>query len=205
MPLTKDTSSELRDTVEALSQALQDRTCEYKKLYDLLSQLGECAPNFYWAKDLSGKYIYANKKHVAWLGVTDCIGLTDVEISAVNKSLMPLNRFYHDFGEICVNSDNIVIKLNKPIRFLEAGNVRGKYCCMQVHKAPLYSRGGTVIGTVGAAIDVTERIKIREEIFSDLYSRLNAYGMQNEFKDIMERFRAYCDRHRFTEGQIRNG
>ncbi|NBR30284.1 MAG: PAS domain S-box protein, partial [Betaproteobacteria bacterium] len=46
----------------------------------------------------------------------------------------------------------------------EYGNIKGRYVCLDVHKAPFRNANGEVVGIVGSARDVTERQRIDREL-----------------------------------------
>jgi PAS domain-containing protein len=110
-----------------------------------------------WGKDINGRYIYVNNGILKGLfynmNYRDVLGLTDLEITTKCKLLVGDEN--HTFGEVCGNSDLVVLKNLKKERFLEWGLINGKEVYLEVYKAPLFNNG-EVIGTVGTGRDVTE-------------------------------------------------
>ena len=52
---------------------------------------------------------------------------------------------WHTFGELCFNSDQVVIDNNKAMRFEEFGNVKGELFQLEVYKAPFYNKDGDIV------------------------------------------------------------
>lgn len=134
---------------------LRSKTDSYKSLLDTIS---DTVPDMLWAKDLSGRYMFANSKirEGLFYGKPEnaVIGKTDIELAKECKHLVGDRN--HTFGEVCGNSDEVIKKIKTSRRFLEYGLINGKVLYLEVHKAPLYSKDGTFIGTCGVGRDVTE-------------------------------------------------
>ena len=83
--------------------------------------------------------------------------------------------YWHTFGEVCVDSDAVVINSRKPGRFDEFGNIKGEFLFLDVQKSPFWNEQGELIGTVGCGRDVTKERKIEqslresEERYRDLF------------------------------------
>lgn len=140
----------------------------YKELYNLFRLLSNTTTDMIWAKDLNGNYLFVNKSICDnLLSATDIeepIGKNDIFFAKREKNKFPDNPNWHTFGQICVNSDEVTLKANKPMNFIEHGYIKGVYTYLDVHKAPLYNENGTLIGVVGTARDITEQIKINERL-----------------------------------------
>ena len=126
----------------------------------LLKLLTEHLPDMLWIKDIDGVYIYANKAVCDGLlmaeDINEPIGKDDVFFALRERKSHKDNPDWHTFGELCFNSDEVVIKNNKPMKFEEYGNVKGKLLYLEVNKAPFYDKDGNIIGTVGSGRDITE-------------------------------------------------
>lgn len=125
---------------------------------NLVIAVGNTIPDLMWAKDLNCNYIYANKaiSNTLFYGFDKkaILGRNDTELTKLCKELAGDKN--HTFGEICANSDIIVLdKLTKQ-RFLEYGKVGGKDIYLEVYKAPFYNESGKLLGIVGTGRDVTE-------------------------------------------------
>jgi PAS domain-containing protein len=143
---------------ENLEKELQKARLKMDEYKNLVLAVGETIPDMMWAKDLNGRYIYANGAILKGLfyntDYRNIIGKNDVEIAQICKDLVgPEN---HTFGEICGNSDLVVLENLKKERFLEWGLINGNDIYLEVYKAPLYDCNGAVAGTVGTGRDITE-------------------------------------------------
>jgi len=127
---------------------------------ELLKLLTLNLPDMLWIKDLNGTYIYANKALCDGLlmakDIEEPIGKNDVFFAIREREAHKEDPNWHTFGELCFNSDVTVIENNKPMRFEEYGNVKGKMLYLEVFKAPFYDDNGNVLGTVGTGRDITE-------------------------------------------------
>lgn len=148
--------------------ALQKSKIKYEKATRLYRLLSDNIPDLVWAKDLEGKYIFANKAICEKLLIAENIkeapGKTDMFFAERQKRLHPGNKDWHTFGELCVNSDQIVIKNKKVQRFEEFGNVQGEFLYLDVYKAPIIDKEGNLIGTVGHGRIVTEEKEIKQKL-----------------------------------------
>jgi len=127
---------------------------------ELLKLLTENLPDMLWVKELNGNYVYANQAICDGLlmakDTQEPIGKNDLFFALRERETHADNPYWHTFGELCFNSDVIVIENNKPMKFEEYGNVKGKLLYLEVYKAPFYDKERNIIGTVGAGRDITE-------------------------------------------------
>lgn len=142
---------------ENLEKELEKARIKADEYKNLVISIGDTIPDMMWAKDKEGKYIYVNQGIVNGLfygmDYKCIIGKTDNEIAKKCKKLV--GNTNHTFGEICGNSDVVILKNLKKERFLEWGLINGKEVYLEVYKAPFY-KNDEVIGTVGTGRDVTE-------------------------------------------------
>ena len=75
----------------------------------------------------------------------------------------PENKEWHTFGELCFNSDYVVLEHMKPMIFEEYGNIKGKLVYLEVHKAPLHDKNGKLIGTIGSGRDITAQVLLEKK------------------------------------------
>ncbi len=136
----------------------------HQHLYTMLKLMTDTAPDMIWAKDLDDKYIFANKAICEKLLMCDKgespLGNNDLFYANREKE----RRHQHTFGQICLNSDQIIKKTKKPSRFLEDGLVRGEYLALDVHKTPFFCEQGKLIGTIGVGRDVTNDLRIKKAL-----------------------------------------
>ncbi len=146
-----------------------------RELFRMVRLMCDNVPDMIWAKDLKKRFIFANKaicqKLLNAKSTDEPVGKTDMFFAQRERASHARNLSYHTFGEICRDSDAIVMKERKPQRFEEFGNVQGKFLYLDVYKAPFLDERGRMIGTVGSGRDVTkekqmqkEHLKILEEL-----------------------------------------
>ena len=149
-------------------EALRETESKYHELFTLMRLMSDTMPDLLWAKDLNKQFIFANKAHCEKLlhaaDTAEPIGKTDLFFAQRERDLHPENPTWHTFGEVCMDSDAITIKEMREMQFDEYGNVQGRYLYLDVHKAPLFTNEGKLIGVVGSARDITERKHAEEEL-----------------------------------------
>ncbi|MBK7105757.1 MAG: PAS domain S-box protein [Ignavibacteriae bacterium] len=163
--------------------ALKESQNKYVELSRLFVSMADNIVDMIWAKDLKGNFIFTNKSFCKNLlnakNVKEPIGKNDMFFAKRERETHSQNQYWHTFGELCMDSDSIVLKTKKAGRFDEFGNVKGKFLFLDVYKAPLYNDKGAIIGTVGSARDVTkeketERKLIEsEQKFRSLFENMN--------------------------------
>jgi PAS domain S-box-containing protein len=140
----------------------------YRNMYSLLRMMCNNAPDLIWAKDLAGRYLFANRAICDVLlqarDTDEPIGKTDLFFAARERDEHPENPEWHTFGEVCVDSDQVVLDSRKPGQFEEFGNVRGEFLRLDVHKAPFFDASGELIGTVGCGRDVTKEKELEKAL-----------------------------------------
>lgn len=143
---------------ENLERELQRARLEREEYRNLVIAVGATIPDMMWAKDINGRYLYANDAILRGLfyntDYRNVIGKNDIELSKICKRIVGSEN--HTFGEICGNSDVIVLENLKKERFLEWGLINGKELYLEVYKAPLFDIDGKIVGTVGTGRDVTD-------------------------------------------------
>jgi len=148
--------------------ALKESQQKYEELYNLLRLMADTTPDMVWAKDLEKRYIFANKAMCFELlnavDTNEPIGKTDLYFALREREQHPEDPSWHTFGELCMDSDEITMRELRPMQFDEYGNVKGKFIFLDVHKAPLFSNEGKLIGVVGTARDITEKKEIEEKL-----------------------------------------
>ncbi len=168
---------------------------KYKSLYSLFRLTADSVSDMIWAKDLEKRYIFTNKafcdKLLVAKSTEEPIGKTDLFFALRERGKHPDNTNWHTFGEICADSDDVVIDGKKPERFDEYGNIKGQFIFLDVYKAPLFDAEGNMIGTVGSARDVTqqkqlEEAKLKEENLKNVVYRIS--NAVNTTRDLSELF-----------------
>ena len=141
---------------------------ESSKLAALLRLMCDNVPDLIWAKDLEKRFIFSNKANCdLLLGTSDTsepLGKNHLFFAQRQRDKHPDNSQWYTFGELCQDTDAITLERGVASVFEEHGNVQGKMLFLEVNKAPLLDENGVVIGTVGAARNITERKKTEAEI-----------------------------------------
>ncbi|MBU1229027.1 MAG: PAS domain S-box protein [Proteobacteria bacterium] len=142
----------------------------YRDLASLLRLMCDNVPDMIWAKDMEKRFLFANKAMCEGLlnaqDTSEPVGRTDLHFALREREAHPEDPAWHTFGELCQGSDDIVMRQGAAGQFEESGNVRGRFLCLDVHKAPFVNGQGEVIGTVGSARDITERKRAEEVLLA---------------------------------------
>jgi PAS domain S-box-containing protein len=159
-------------------ERLQKSEKKYRELSSLLRLLADNMTDMLWAKDMDRRYIFANRSICRNLlnaeSTDEPVGRTDLTFALREREAHPDDPEWHTFGELCMDSDRIVMDTGKPHRFDEFGNVRGRYLHLDVRKAPIINDEGEMIGTVGSAREVTREKQLenqQKEILEALMNR----------------------------------
>ncbi len=156
-------------------ERIKENEKKYRELYSLFRTSIDNAPDLIWAKNMKGEYIFANRamceKLLCAKNTDEPVGKTDLFFAERERAAHPKNREWHTFGELCVNSDQIVIDSRQPNRFDEFGNIRGEYLHLDVYKSPVWGENGEMIGVFGSGRDITneklqeiEKKKLEDEL-----------------------------------------
>ena len=149
-----------RTAYQSITHKYQETFAMQKEVDDahkMLETIGDTIPDMLWLKDIEGRYVYANKAiRERLLFQEDPIGKTDIYCASKAKEKYGADN--HTFGEVCGNSDKVILETEKPQRFLESGNIRGKMTYIEVYKAPLYDSDGKLVGVCGTGRDMTEYV-----------------------------------------------
>ncbi|MEI7635068.1 MAG: response regulator [bacterium] len=168
-------------TRAASERAMRDSESRAHDLYRMVRLMCDNMPDMLWAKDKDNRYLFANKsvcRNLLSAADTDePIGKTDLFFAQRERDAHRENQQWHTFGEICADSDSIVLASGKPELFDEAGNVKGEYLSLDVQKAPLFDEEGRIVGVVGCARDVTKekqfgRLLKQSELVRDSVNRI---------------------------------
>lgn len=161
----KDRIAQLEEELALLKEDGQEKSRFADQSHqDFIRLMLDDAPDLIWAKDLNDRYIFANQAICDNLlkcrNMEEAVGKTDIYFAQRERSA----GHDHTFGEICVNSDVVVKESRKPGRFREYGLVRGNQLVLDVHKAPIFSNSGELLGTVGCGRDITYEDEIQAEL-----------------------------------------
>ena len=150
-----------------------------------------------WAKDISGRYIVANKsfREKFCYGITweDLQGKTDQELAKEFKELVGEEN--HTFGEMCANSDVVIQESQLPQEFLEFGNIDGKLMKLVVNKSPVFNEEGKMFATCGSGRDVTKWHGDVEKAIQDIKAECSCFQHEDAERILKE-----LNKFRFKEG-----
>lgn len=150
-----------RDNTEAQQalEALKASEQQYRALYSMTRLMCDNVPDLIWAKDLQKNYLFANRAICDQLlnaaDTSEPLGRNDLFFATRERESHPDDPRWHTFGEICRDSDAVVMTTRRAERFDEFGEVQGRFLFLDVHKAPFIDDRSEMIGTVGCARDVT--------------------------------------------------
>lgn len=162
---------------------------------NFLKLISKHLPDMLWAKDLEGRYLYANDSicnNLLMANPEEVIGKDDFYFTAKQKH--PDNIKEHNFGELCFKSDCIVLEQMKPMIFEEYGNIKNEPVYLEVHKAPLHDTNGKLIGTIGSGRNITTQILLEKKIEKlAYYDQLTSLpNRQKMLLDISEKNPTSC-------------
>ena len=150
-------NQQLNGKVEKLEVSTQN-------CHNLLRLMCDNVPDLIWAKDLEGRFLFANQamcdKLIMCGNPEEALGKTDLFFAERERQA----GYQHTFGETCVDSDAVIKEAKAPGRFLEDGLVRGSYLALDVYKAPFLDEQQAMIGTVGCGRDVTREKAIEKAL-----------------------------------------
>ena len=168
--------TERRKVEEALNES--------KLLFHLLI---ESLPQNIYAKDIEGRFIFANQHYCTTQGkaLEEILGKTDFD------------HHPHELAEKYRADDQRVIETGKAIEVEEEHAILdGEKFYVQVIKTPLYDSKGKISGTLGIFWDITER-KQSEELLRQQSNQLSvlyeASQRLNRTLDLNEIYQAICD------------
>ena len=140
-------SGELAERQREVEELLQPRESGLAERYAWLEAMIHHVPDYIYAKDLEGRFLFANRAVVVNNGferVDDLVGLTDCELhpSEAAKSIEAIERRVMESGE--------------PDLGVEERRLKGSGWLM-MSRVPLRDKSGRVIGVVGASLDISAR------------------------------------------------
>lgn len=138
---------ELRESFETLEQRVQDRTAELRQQTRYLRALIDTLPLLVWLKDIKSRYLAVNQATANSCGhtVEGMVGKSDRDI------------WPRELAETYMADDRDVMRTGQRKTVEEPlADVKGT-TWIETYKAPVVDEDGTVLGTVGAARDISER------------------------------------------------
>ncbi len=130
---------------KTLLKELSESNERYQALYRMLRLMCDNVPDLVWAKDVNKLFTFANRAVCEKLlnaeDTEEPLGKTDLFFAHRERARHSDRHDWHTFGEICRDSDTIVMDNRRPDRFNEFGNVKGKFLYLDVYKAPFLTKG----------------------------------------------------------------
>lgn len=173
------------DVTEALrqQQELEHARNRFESLNSLFRLMSDNLTNMLWARDLDGRYLFANKALCSSvLGVDssdDVVGKTMHDLMQLSVSMSELDTRRLRIAEISNQTDAIVLQTGKPGVFDEVFWRDGEEVHLSVHKAPLLDDRGQIMGIVGTASDVTEQKNTERELLATINDILELSKVQS--------------------------
>ncbi len=160
----------IRDITEQVEsiRKIGESDAKFRKMFRMFRLMADNMPDLLWAKNLNKDFIFVNKAMcdvmLKAVDTDEPLGKSDLYFSMRERAKHQDNPDWHTFGELCQDTDDTVIRLEKPQQFDEFGNVCGQFMFLDVNKAPIIDESGTMIGVVGSARDITKQKENETEI-----------------------------------------
>lgn len=153
-------------------EAMEYQCNELAKKNRILEAVITSAGSYLWLKDNKHKYSFCDKSFqedfFSVQETNEVIGKDDIELLNTFRERLPEKR--HDFGQICVSSDEHTKQIGIQCKYIEGGYIGEKLVVLEVIKTPLYDKFGSYVGNVGAAWNRSEDFKSivrdKEELMS---------------------------------------
>ena len=188
--LTRDISSDVKhirkyydDSQKAIENykiELERERRERIKEQNLFVSVMDHIEDMLWSKDLDGRYIVANKafrnKFCYELEWNEMQGKNDIELAKIFKDKVGSEN--HTFGEVCANSDEVIIRNEIAKEFMEYGLINGKMMKLVVNKSPVYNNKGELCATCGTGRDITDWHDSLEEAINKVREGCSCFGQE---------------------------
>ena len=188
--LTRDISSDVKhirkyydDSQKAIENykiELERERKERIKEQNLFVSVMDHIDDMLWSKDLDGRYIVANKafrnKFCYGLEWNEMQGKNDIELAKIFKE--KVGNENHTFGEVCANSDEVIIRNEIAKEFMEYGLINGKMMKLVVNKSPVYDNKGELCATCGTGRDITDWHDSLEEAINKVREGCSCFGQE---------------------------
>ena len=189
--LTRDISSDVKhirkyydDSQKAIENykiELERERKERIKEQNLFVSVMDHIDDMLWSKDLDGRYIVANKafreKFCYGLEWNEIQGKNDAELAKIFKD--KVGNENHTFGEVCANSDEVILRNEVAKEFLEYGKINGKMMKLVVNKSPVYNYQGTMFATCGTGRDITSWHDALEQVIRNVHARSSCFSQED--------------------------
>ncbi len=169
-----------QDAINKYKAELEAERRDRIKEQNLFVSVMDHIDDMLWAKDLDGRYIVANKafrnKFCYGLQWDEMQGKNDIELAKIFKDKVGDEN--HTFGEVCANSDEVILRTETSKEFLEYGKINGKMMKLVVNKSPVYNYTGEMFATCGTGRDVTDWHDSLEEAIKKVHEGCSCFGRE---------------------------
>ncbi|MCJ7615248.1 MAG: MEDS domain-containing protein, partial [Desulfobacterales bacterium] len=165
---------------------------ELLKKQDELNIIFNSVPALIWSKNREGKYLSVNRTYCETVGLSEekIINRTDYDLYPTDIATQ-----YSKYDQKIINS-------KKPVSGIEERHLKpsGNYGWSLTAKLPYYDDKGNVVGTIGFALDITERKRAEEALqeseekfrefvegTDDLVTRVDSNGTFTYVNDTSEK------------------
>lgn len=162
----------IRDITEIVEKQKEIQQSEERSrnLYTMFRLMADNMPDMLWAKDLDKRYIFVNKAICDGLlkavNTEEPIGKTMEFFLVREQNKNPQDPDWYNFGKHSRNTDDFIMETAEAGVFDDFGTIEGKFCYMDVRKAPIMDVEGKMVGIVGSARDVTLQKKTESELIT---------------------------------------
>ncbi len=166
-------------TLQEIVQRLQSEQSSLIERYEWLEAMINHVPDFIYAKDREGHFLFANRAIVSNNGfrtVEDLIGLTDFDIHSSEAA--------RDIAVV----ERRVMEEGTPDLGIEEQRLDGEGWLM-MSRVPLRDRSGKVIGIVGASRDISAR-KRDERLMKAQATLLRSVALGVELPDLLAQLKS---------------
>ena len=169
-----------QEAIENYKIELEIERRERIKEQNLFVSVMDHIEDMLWSKDLDGRYIVANKafrnKFCYELEWNEVQGKNDIELAKIFKD--KVGNENHTFGEVCANSDEVIIRNEIAKEFMEYGLINGKMMKLVVNKSPVYDNKGELCATCGTGRDITDWHDSLEEAINKVREGCSCFGQE---------------------------
>lgn len=169
-----------QDAINKYKEELEAERKERIKEQNLFVSVMDHIEDMLWSKDLDGRYIVANKafrnKFCYGLAWDEMQGRNDTELAKIFKE--KVGNENHTFGEVCANSDEVIIRNEIAKEFMEYGLINGKMMKLVVNKSPVYDNKGELCATCGTGRDITDWHDSLEEAINKVREGCSCFGQE---------------------------
>jgi hypothetical protein len=201
----RDEAQMCRNGIQEVKAMFDLARFEYERHKMFATALGDTMTDMLWLKDPRGVYLFANPVIKRDLLCNEhVVGKNDLVLSKEAKLVFGSDK--HTFGELCANSDLVVLQTGVPQTFHEYGKVRGKDLYLEVRKFLVYNSDGSLLGVGGVGSNITDYylgLKKARQAISDAVENMGCAGSFSsapcviELREQLIRLDKEIDRYKF--------